>query len=105
MSYALKVAYQKVLMLNSVDDVGGEQVDHTPNDNRVPAEERNKAQTAAASTYKAALEGATDIKHLRQLKRDNEEWLTGTPRVTQDFFTDLFNKRAAALKAAESEES
>jgi len=97
LSYAIKGAYQKFLMMNSADDAGGEQIEHTPADDRVPSEDKKRAYEAAANTYKAALDGAPDIKELRALKKSNEEWLSDAPEVTQTFFEDYFKKRALAL--------
>jgi len=103
MSYALKVAYQKVLMLNSGDDTGEDAVEHDPSDNRAAQEESKKNLQTAANNYRAALGGAKDIKELRALKKDNESWLADAPEATQDFFTKLFKERAAAFEAADSE--
>jgi len=97
MSYALKVAYQKVLMLNSGDDTGEDAVEHDPKDNRAAIDESKKNLETAANNYRAALNGAKDLEELRALKKDNETWLTEAPKATQDYFIKAFKDRAKAL--------
>lgn len=105
MSYATKVAYLKLLMLNSQDDEGGVQTDHDPADTRTSEVDDAQAKArksieASASTYKAAIDGATSKKELQELKRKNGVWLVEAPDVTREYFDNAHNDRLQAIEAS-----
>lgn len=103
LSYAVKSAYLKILMLNSQDDTGEDTVEHDPSDTRTSEVEEakdkaRKAFEASATTYQAAIHGATSKKELQDLKRKNVEWLVDAPDVTRIHFETLHNERMQAIE-------
>lgn len=103
LSYAVKSAFLKVLMLNSQEDTGEDAVEHDPSDTRTSEvdEAKDKARKAfesAATTYQAAIHGATSKKELQDLKRKNVEWLVDAPDVTRIHFEKMHNDRMQAIE-------
>ena len=105
-SYAVKYAYLKLLMLNSADDIEADNVDHDPNDHRQSAtkaaqDESIRAREAAATTLKAAIDGAKSREELKNIKKTNKTTVEDLPEVTQKYFKDLFADREADFKEGE----
>lgn len=106
LSYAVKSAYLKQFMLNSADDVEGDNVDHNPSDNRrsetdAAMESVKQAREAAAKSLKLAIDGASTLAELKDLKKANADTMEAFPDVTTDYFLDQFKDREAALKSQE----
>lgn len=106
LSYAVKYAYLKVLMLNSADDIEASDVEHDPADGRqsetsAAMESVKQAREAAAKSLKLAIDGASTLAELKDLKKANADTMEAFPDVTTDYFLDQFKDREAALKAQE----
>ena len=57
----------------------------------------NKDTTTALNNLKAAIDGATTVKDLNAMQRDNKEFLMGVPEVTRTYFIERIEERKAAL--------
>lgn len=102
MSYAVKYALLKLMMLNSADDIEADDTAHEPT--QPTADTVNKAiaraeksTEVAAKNLRAAIEGAATADALKKIRRDNGGIVASMPSVTRDYFEDLYEKRAAAL--------
>lgn len=109
MSYAVKYAYMKVLMLNSADDIEAANVEHDPDQPRVSQQAaiRDKevaTQQAWATNYKAALQGAKSIAEIKTLRRANREAMEDVPEVTRKFLEGYAQDRLDEFEAAEQDE-
>lgn len=106
MSYAIKVAHQKMFCLNSFDDQGGEQIEHQTHDRAVDqakqsAEKRvNEADQLTLTNLKKAIGSAQSTEALAELDTTNKKWLAGMPEITQEYFRDAFKSRSTELSAA-----
>ena len=107
-SYAVKYAYLKLFMLNSDDDIEAVEFTHdpaVPRDSQIQQarEETREAIETAAKNLKAAIDGATTVKELNEIQRENKDWLMGVPEVTRDYFIEQIQTRKTALKGTDDE--
>ena len=101
-SYALKYAYLKMFLLNSGEDIEESDIKHDSATTKTSEIERakkeaNEALQVAAKNFKAAIDGATTVKELNELQRENKDWLMGIPDVTRDYFIEIIETRKAAI--------
>ena len=104
---ALKEMLKKKFLITDRDDAKEEeeQVEHKTESGASRSEvEAAKARAADsivgwASTFKAALENAKDVKGVGRLQADNAERLASPdlPKVTKDFFLELIDRRKREL--------
>ena len=102
LSYAVKSAYLKVLMLNSGDDAGGDETPHDPKDTRksevdAAADSVKKAREETATNLKLAIVGCNSLEELKDLKKKSRNTLEAFPEVTADYFAEQFKTREAQL--------
>lgn len=102
-SYALKYAYLKLFLLNSGEDIETDDIKHDPATTKTSEiekskKEANEAIQVAAKNFKAAIDGATTVKELNELQRENKDWLMGIPEVTRDYFIEHIEARKAAIQ-------
>ena len=106
MSYALKVAHQKMFMLNSLDDAGGEETEHKPPvseaDVAAAREETAKTQIrvnerdqALATQLVTAIDAADGLERVDELLAENKRFLSNLPDDTAAF---IRNRAGAAKK-------
>jgi len=105
LSYAVKYAYLKALMLQSADDVEADDIKHDPVDPRASDVERAAQKVkddiqASANELKLAIRGTESVKDLVKLQRERKDWLMDIPEVTRDYFIGEFEKRKGELEAA-----
>lgn len=104
-SYAMKYAYLKVFCLNAGDDIEEQDTPHEPATATatqvLDTVERSKdAMRAAANNLKLAVEGAKTPAEVKQLQRDNKDWLMSAPDVTRDYFIKVIQDRIEELTDA-----
>lgn len=109
LSYAVKYAYLKLLMLNSADDIELDDIKHDPEAKRQSAVD--EAQDAARAAYEAAvkdiikaLEGCQSVGEVDLLQRDNKEMLMAVPDVTREYVVKHIQARKQELAAEGAEE-
>ena len=105
-SYAMKIAYLKLFMLNTGDDIEEHDTPHDPEKARgsqidAAKQETRDAIETAAKNLKAAIDGATTIKELNATQRENKDWLMTVPEVTRDYFVEQIESRKATIKESE----
>lgn len=104
-SYAVKYAYMKLLMLNSMDDIEGSDIKHDPDSKRESQVEKSEATArdalkVAATNLRTAIEGAKTVAEVDALQKANKSWLMDAPEPTRDYFIEKIEARKQALEAA-----
>ncbi len=102
-SYAMKYAYLKTFMLNTGEDIEEHDEKHDPAVARGSQIEKAQQQTreaiaTAAKNLKAAIDGATTVKELLAIQRENKDWLMEIPDATRDYFIDHIQTRKTQLE-------
>lgn len=106
LSYAVKYAYLKLLMLNSADDIEADNTTHEPGqptaNQQLAAEHQDvEKQSEWAATFRAALQNAKSPQEIDRLRRDNKTMFNTLPDVTRKYFADLIEARKDEFKDAE----
>ena len=103
LSYAVKAAYLKALMLQSSEDIEAADIPHDPVEPQASKAERDKdkarqAYMKAANDLQLAIRGCSTTRELVALQRDNKDFLMEVPDVTREHFITLFEARKKELE-------
>lgn len=102
LSYAVKYATLKLLMLNSADDI---EEDDTPHDASVARQSlihdaqdaTRDARESWANALRDAIDGATTTAQIDEMQRAHKSTLMAVPAVTRDWFITRFETRKTEL--------
>ncbi len=104
-SYAVKNALLKAFQLNSADDIELDNIPHESEHVRgrdlAEAKARsNNTLEAWAYNYRKGINDATTLKELKDLQKANKDVLLDddTPKITRDYFIELFESKKAKLE-------
>lgn len=104
-SYAMKNLILKALQLNTGEDIEADDTKHKrqPSDSALAKETAGvkDAVRSWADNFKMAIDGATLLSDLKDLRTNNRNMLLSddVPQVTKDFFHDLLEQKAGLLTA------
>jgi hypothetical protein len=102
MSYAKKMVLAQALMLNTKEDIEEHSNEFKP-EGKPEAVREAEAITDAAikrwgDTYRDAIRGASSLKDLERIRKENAEMMKRIPEVTRDYFSDLIAGREGELQ-------
>lgn len=103
LSYAVKYAYLKLLMLNSADDIEADIIAHAPSLPTGETVEQAKdtarvALEAWTRTFKETLDNTKTIAAIDDLQKENKSALMMLPDATREYFVSRIENRKTSMQ-------